>query len=85
MLDLALYKYYSTDARYSQFAPTSRMSMGNFFKNIFLVFCLFPIILQVYDIFWHPRFGAYGMYLLARTIAYQCDSDGLESAYREKN
>ena len=39
VLDLALYRYYSIDARCSQFAPTSRMSMGNFFENIFLVFC----------------------------------------------
>ena len=33
VLDLALYRYYSIDARCNQFAPAS--SMGNFFNNIF--------------------------------------------------
>ena len=85
VLDLALYRYYSIDARCSQFVPASRMSMGNFFENIFLVFCVFSIICQVYDMFQHFRLGDYGIYLLARTIAYQCDSDGTESAHCQKN
>ena len=58
VLDLALYRYYSIDARCSQFAPTSRMSMGNFFENIFLVFCVFSIICQVYDMFRYSRIPA---------------------------
>ena len=58
VLDLALYRYYSIDAHRSQFALQLQNEYGILFEYVYLVFCVFSIICQVYDMFRYSRIPA---------------------------